>query len=480
MNAPFDLARLSPDDRVELTAIFEEKEKRQTRRMVESMFPDTGPLRRELYKKHLEFFEAGATKHERAFIAGNRVGKTVGFGAEVVYHLTGRYPHWWKGRRWNRPVKALASGDTHETTRDIIQLKMLGALSDRPEQIGTGLIPWQYIAGWVPRPHVKGAIELCRVKHVSGGESEFYLRSFEQGRAIFQGVELDIFWPDEECPLDVYTEGLVRTMTTDGISVLTFTPLSGRTDLVNQLMDPNSEAASDRCVVQCGWDDVPHLDEDTKQRMMAKLPPHQRDARTRGIPSLGAGAIYPVAEEDFVIEPFALPKHFRRAYGFDVGWNRTAAVWGAYDPDTDIQYLYSEHYRAHAEPSVHVAGIHARGKWIPGAIDPASRGRTQDDGVQLLATYTALGLELAAADNAVEAGIYAVWERLSTGRLKVFKSLQNWLNEYRQYHRDDKGKIVKVNDHLMDATRYLEMTGRNLARVEAPTYEEAEPADWRL
>lgn len=480
MNGSFDLSRLSPEDRIELAGLFEEVEKRQTRRLVDTMFPDEGPLRRELYQKHLEFFRAGNDKHERAFIAANRVGKTVGFGSEVVYHLTGRYPHWWEGRRWDRPVKVLASGDTHETTRDIIQIKMLGALSDRPDQIGTGLIPWQYIAGWVPRPHVKGAIELCRVKHVSGGESEFYMRSFEQGRVIFQGVELDIFWPDEECPLDVYTEGVVRTMTTNGISVLTFTPLQGRTELVNQLMDPLSEAAEDRAVIQCGWDDVPHLDEGTKKRMLAKLPPHQRDARSRGIPSLGSGAIYPVAEEDFVIEPFALPKHWPRAYGLDVGWNRTAAVWGAWDRETDVVYLYSEHYRSHAEPSIHAAAIHGRGKWIPGAIDPASRGRTQDDGQQLLVQYRDLGLELAEADNAVEAGIYAVWERLSTGRLKVFKSLANWLAEYRGYHRDEKGKIVKLNDHLMDATRYYEKTGRNLGRVEAPTYEEAEPADWRL
>jgi phage terminase large subunit-like protein len=480
VNAGFDLSRLKPENRAELIELLDEREKRQTRRLVDTMFPDEGPLRRELYPKHLEFFKAGATKHERAFIAANRVGKTVGFGTEIVYHLTGRYPHWWEGRRWDRPVKVLASGDTHDTTRDIIQIKMLGALSDRPDNIGTGLIPWQYIAGWVPRPHVKGAIELCRVKHVSGGESEFYMRSFEQGRVIFQGVELDIFWPDEECPEAVYTEGLMRTMTTHGITGLTFTPLQGRTPLVNNLMDPLAEAASDRAVVQCGWDDVPHLDEDTKKRMYAKLPPHQRDARSRGIPSLGSGAIYPIAEDQIVCEPFELPKHWPRAFGCDIGWNRTAAVWGAFDRDTDTGYLYAEHYRAQAEPTVHVAAIKAKGAWIPGTIDPAARGRTIKDGEQMIQVYTDLGLPMVPADNAVEAGIYAVWERLSTGRLKVFKTLGNWLGEYRGYHRDENGKIVKLNDHLMDATRYLEMTGRNLAKVEAPTYEEAEAPDWRL
>ncbi|MCW5977738.1 MAG: hypothetical protein KIT09_06655 [Bryobacteraceae bacterium] len=66
--------------------------------------------------------------------------------------------------------------------------------------------------------------------------------------------------------------------------------------------------------------------------------------------------------------------------------------------------------------------IQARGKWIRGAIDPACRGRSQVDGRQLWQMYTDQGLKLQTADNAVEAGIYRVWERLSAGRLKVLKS----------------------------------------------------------
>lgn len=480
MNARLDPANLAPDDRVEFIDLMDELEKRQTLRLVDTMFPDTGPLRRELYPKHMAFFEAGATKHERAMIAANRVGKTVGFGTEVVYHLTGLYPHWWQGRRWDRPVRAIASGDTHDTTRDIIQLKMLGALSDRPENIGTGLIPWQYITSWTPRPHVPGAIERVRVRHKSGGESEFWMRSFVQGREIFQGVELDIFWPDEEVPEDVYTEGITRLLTTGGMSVLTFTPLKGRTPLVMRLLDPNDEGKEDRFVIQISWDDVPHLDEDAKRRLYAKLPVHQRDARSRGLPQLGAGAIYPLDESQFLIDPFKLPAFWPRSFGLDVGWNMTAGVWSALDRDSDTAYLYAEHYRAHAEPSIHVAAINAKGAWIPGTIDPAARGRTIKDGEKLIQVYTDLGKPMVPAANAVEAGIYAVWERLSTGRLKVFKTLVNWRAEYSGYHRDEHGKIVKERDHLMDATRYDVMTGFDIATCEHLVYEEAAAPDWRL
>jgi hypothetical protein len=218
-------------------------------------------------------------------------------------------------------------------------------------------------------------------------------------------------------------------------------------------------------MTNAGWDDVPHLDAKTKKDLLDSTPPFLRDARSKGIPSLGAGAIYPVEESVFLVDPFAIPAYWPKAYGFDVGWNRTAAVWGAWDRDTDTVYLYAEHYRGQAEPSVHAAGIQARGKWIPGVIDPAARGRMQSDGQQLIVQYRELGLDLGIAINSREAGIHAVLERLSVGRLKVFKTLSNWRAEHRFYRRDDKGKVVKVNDHLMDATRYLIISGLKRAKT---------------
>lgn len=218
-----------------------------------------------------------------------------------------------------------------------------------------------------------------------------------------------------------------------------------------------------RAVVMVGWDDVPHLSEQDKDELLRSIPPHQRDARKKGVPSLGSGAIYPVPEEEIVVDPFPLPMHWPRAYGFDVGWKRTAVIWGAHDRDSDTVYLYSEHYRGQAEPSVHAAGIKKRGEWIPGAIDPAARGRAQKDGDQLFQNYLDLGLDITKAVNAVTAGIDATFERLSTGRMKVFSTLEHWRGEYRLYRRDEKGNIVKQDDHLMDATRYFVMSGLGIA-----------------
>ena len=119
---------------------------------------------------------------------------------------------------------------------------------------------------------------------------------------------------------------------------------------------------SSRSVILATWDDVPHLDERAKEMLFASYMPFQRDARTKGIPALGSGAIYPVPESDIVIPDFALPNHWPRAYGMDVGWNRTAAIWGAFDRETSTSYLYSQHYRGEAEPVVHAEAVKSRGK----------------------------------------------------------------------------------------------------------------------
>lgn len=221
-----------------------------------------------------------------------------------------------------------------------------------------------------------------------------------------------------------------------------------------------------RFTVVSSWEhDAPHLSKESRDEMLSAIPEWERDARTKGIASFGAGLIYPVPEEDIIIDPIEFPAWYRRAYGLDVGWNRTACVWGALDPETDVLYLYAEYYRGQAEASVHAEAIRSRGAWIPGVVDPAARGRSQRDGEALFKDYTdpdSGRLNIVLADNKVRGpfgGIQAVWSRLSTGRLKVFKSLQHWREEYRVYRMDDKHQIVKENDHLMDATRYLVMSG---------------------
>lgn len=220
-----------------------------------------------------------------------------------------------------------------------------------------------------------------------------------------------------------------------------------------------------RAVVSCTWDDVPHLSAKAKADLLASIPPHLRDARSKGVPALGSGAIYPVAEADLLEDPFELPPYWPRAYGLDVGWNRTAAAWGAWDRETDTLHVYAEHYVGQAEPALHAAAIRAKGLWVPGVIDPAARGRAQHDGTQLLARYADQGLNLSIADNGVESGIFEVWTRMTSGRLRIWRTCQNLVGELRLYRRDERGRVVKEHDHLMDALRYLCVSGLAVAQV---------------
>lgn len=452
--------------KIELLELLEEKQRRASRRKIYNYYPGKGPLRRELYPKHLSFFEAGAKYRQRLMLAANRVGKTEGVGLyELVWHLTGDYPEWWTGRRFDRPIKAWAAGDTGKTVREILQSKLLGPVG----QWGTGLVPGDTIERISRGAGVADSVDSIYVRSKFGGLSQLTLKSYDQRRESFQGTEQDVILLDEEPPMDIYTECLLRTMTNNGMLMLTFTPLMGMSEVVLAFLPGGQieeRADGSKFVVMATWDDVPHLDDEVKKELWNSIPPFQRDARSKGVPQLGAGAIYPVPESDIVIPDFDIPAHWPRVYGMDVGWNRTAAIWGAIDRETNTTYLYSEHYRGQAEPIIHADSIKGRGEWIPGVIDPAARGRNQKDGDQLLQQYTELGLELQTAINAREAGLYAVWQRMSGGKLKVFKSLGNWLSEFRLYRRDEKGNVVKENDHLMDATRYLVVSGLQVATTE--------------
>jgi phage terminase large subunit-like protein len=470
-----NIASLNFSEKLELMHQLEELERIRSGKRIDELYPETGKLARSKYKKHMRFFELGETCNTRGFIAANRVGKTYGVGGyELTMHLTGQYPEWWPGAMFDSPVRAWAAGDTRKTTKEILQQKLLGDYG----AFGTSLIPRDCILKWTPMPGVPEGVETLWIKHfndgVEDGRSQLVFKSFDQGRKAFQGTEQDVILLDEESDEGIRNECATRLMTTNGLLMETFTPLKGMTPVVLSYMPNGYEGeqtemvADGKALVMAGWDDVPHLDEAAKAKLLADTPPHLRDARSKGIPSLGAGAIYPVPESEFVVDNFEIPDFWPRAYGLDVGWNRTAGIFGAIDRERDILYLYHEHYRGQAEPPIHAAALRAPGAWIPGVIDPAARGRGQDDGKQLLKMYVDLGLKLKLADNQVEAGIYEVWQRLSTGRLKVCKSLKNWLTEYRMYRRDEKGKIIKDNDHLMDATRYLTMSGMKIAKVKQP------------
>lgn len=231
------------------------------------------------------------------------------------------------------------------------------------------------------------------------------------------------------------------------------------------------EVSPSRYIVQAGWRDVPHLDDKAKQELLDSTPPYLRDARSKGEPSMGSGVIYPIPISDIEVTPFAIPFGWKKAYALDVGWNRTAALWGAQNPVDGTIYLYSEHYKGQQLPVVHAAAIKARGEWIRGCVDPASKGSAQRNGEQLKAEYQSLGLKLTDANNDLADGLVACWQALALGQIKIFSTLQSFKAEYRVYQRvtDEKTGRTKIKegqaDHLMDCMRYLWLTWSKVATL---------------
>jgi len=444
-------SQLSSIPEITTADLIAEKERRKFYKL-DYYFPEYGPLARSGYIQHTKFLSDTAKFRESCFMAANRAGKSETGAYAVAVWLTGLYPDWWDGKRFNRSVDVLVSGETGKLVRDSIQQKLLG----KPGEIGTGMIPRDCIIAVRPKAGIPDAIDTVRVKFKGGGESTLQFQSYDQGRTAFQATARDVILEDEEPPIEIHNENLIRTMTTGGIVLLTFTPLKGLSETVLSMQEKQAKGLCS--IVTATWDDAPHLGESEKSELMAALPPYQRDARSKGIPQLGSGAVYPIPESEIIVEPFAIPDHWKVCYGMDVGWNATAAAWLAHDVESDTVYITHDYKKGQAEPAVHAATIKAKGDYN-GAIDPASRGRSQKDGEQLIRLYGEQGLKLFSADNTIEAGIFDVYERLTTGRLKIFKTCTETLGEYRIYRRDEKGRIVKQNDHIMDCVRYGIRTG---------------------
>jgi phage terminase large subunit-like protein len=241
-------------DNARALALLQEQKNRKAQRLFFEIYPanDTvwdGPTilgglmkpgqiihSRDKYAKHLEWLDAGREYRERCAMMANRVGKTFSLGGyELAAHLTGLYPDWWTGRRFDHPVSTWAAGDTYLSTRDIIQLTLLGEVTyrdGRKVMDGRGIVPGHLIGRNTWHNGVQDLIDTIVIRHVTGGSSFLGLKSYDQGRKAFQGTGRHVIWFDEEPPEDVYGEALIRTATVGGLTMLTFTPLSGLSEVV--------------------------------------------------------------------------------------------------------------------------------------------------------------------------------------------------------------------------------------------------------
>jgi len=429
----------------------------------------------EPYDWQKQWYAAGRENKQLLLMAANRVGKTLSEAFQVACHLLGEYPDWWTGVRFERPVTIWGLGVTGEQLRDVMQRELFGLYYGRQFD-GTGFVPKGRIVEIIPAMGTPRLAKDIIVTHASGGKSTLSLKAYAQGQHVLMGASVDYAWIDEE-PKDeaIYPQVMTRTATGNrgkgGYVSLTFTPENGMTQLVQQFME---DRAPGQYLQTVTWDDAPHLDEQTKEQLLAAYPPYQRDMRTKGIPLLGEGLVYPVSEEKIKVEPFEIPSHYKRLAAIDFGFTHpTAVCWVAYDADSDIIYL-TDGYRESGEfPAVHATAINARGTWIP-VIYPHDGDQQRGNGPTYCQIYRDSFVNLHSmfanpdGTNYVQPGIVEIYQRMVTGRFKVFSTVKPFWDEVRKYHTKN-GKIVKVDDDFLDATRYAAISVQRFGETQSNT-----------
>lgn len=461
-----ELSNLTNEEQNELIELLEAKNREKD---------ETKLYRYKPYLKQVEFHHTQS--RERLLMAGNQLGKTYSAAYEAAMHLTGEYPDWWKGAVFDEPTIGWGASLTSQSTRDTVQRLLLGQAGSW----GTGTIPKELIVDIKRSAHgVADAVESIMVRHKpTGGLSRITIKTYDQGRERWQGETLDFVWLDEEPPAPLYTEALTRTNATGGIVWLTFTPLLGMSDVVRRFLIEKSPGTS---VTNMTIYDVDHYSDAEREAIIASYPAHEREARARGIPTLGSGRVFPIVEEVIMEKPVSLPRHWPRICGIDFGWDHpTAAVWMAWDRDNDTIHVYDCYRVKEATPLIHAAAIKSKGQWIPVSWPHDGLQHDKGSGEQLAEQYKKHGLNMLKdratfedGSNGVEAGIMDMLDRMQTGRFKVAKHLHDWWEEFRLYHRKN-GKLVKEGDDLMSATRYAMMMLRKakvqMVEQNAPTYQ---------
>lgn len=458
-----DLSALTPDEKRELYELLKLKDIRAKRNRLAAYKP---------YAKQVEFHNRGAEYRERLFLAGNQLGKTWAGAYEVAMHLTGRYPDWWQGRRYNYATRWMAGSESAELTKKGVQRLLLGPPELR-EEWGTGAIPKECLRDTSMKAGVPDAVSSIIVRHVCGEDSVIQFNSYDQGRTKWQADTVDGVWFDEEPPQPVYSEGLTRTNATGGMVFVTFTPLLGMSDVVKRFLLDKPAGA---CTTTMTINDVEHYTQEEREAIIASYPEHEREARAKGIPIMGSGRVFPIVEDGIKCNAFPIPPHWPRIVGLDFGIDHpTAAVWMAWDRDADVLYVTDTYRVKDQSILIHGASIKARGDWVPVAWPHDGLQRDKGSGEQLMVQYKNQGLNMLKeratfedGTNGVEAGLADMLTRMQTQRFKVFGHLSDWFEEFRLYHRKD-GMVVKQADDLMSATRYALMMRRF-----AKTQEEAQ------
>ena len=431
-----------------------------------------------------DFCAATKDFYECCLCAANQIGKTYTGTTIDAMHLLGDYPDDWVGHKFDFPPLCWCLGFSMEKTRDLLQSTLFGEYQNG--KFSGGLVPADRIVSHESAAGTQNAMRSVKVKHKLG-VSTMQFWSYSQGHHAIMGDVVDWFHVDEE-PRDqkIRPQVLTRTINGDrgrgGRGIYTFTPENGRTDLVIQFMDTPSPA---QFFMKKGWNDAPHMTEEKKERLLAQYSEHQRKMRTEGEPMMGVGRIYDIGDEFIACDAFEIPSHWYVIGAMDFGWDHPQShVKLVHDRDADVIYVVNGWKQSKVSANDSWGAVRHWAEGIPYAWphDGLQNEKGRDDATQQKEHYAKAGFKMLpmmatwpdvpdgkggwmSGGNSVEQGLYEIGDRMRKGTFKIFNGLHEVMDEVRQYHRDEKNKIVKVRDDLLDAIRYAYMMRRFAVRI---------------
>jgi len=285
------------------------------------------------FEHQKSFFLTG--KHERrGILAANRIGKTVSTCFETAMHLTGQYPDWWEGYRFDKSITCMVAGEGWSQVALVLQNELLGTQDVKiTDNLGTGAIPRECIVVNTMRNDGANCIGV-EIRHKSGSNSYLLFANYTQ-----------------QPPDDFFSEIVTRTATTQGKVLCSFTPLKGLNGLVSKFW--NREEGYE--FIRVSWDDVPEYDPwgqpfllmSTRRQLERDYLPHEREARIAGKPVMGKGAVfqlnnwptYKTGEIDFQRMP-----NIQRVISLDLGLvnDKTVISLMYWEPYERTAYLHKQ------------------------------------------------------------------------------------------------------------------------------------------
>jgi len=455
-------------DKIKLIEALTEKARRLSLSKMTRMLASFYPWQR-------RFNAATKTKRACALIAANQVGKTRTGVTIDAAHLTGDYPDDWEGHKFESPPLCWLLGFSGEKTRDLMQHKLFGRLSNGV--FDGGLIPADRILDYKSMTGTSGACREVRVKHRKGiSVCQFW--SYSQGQHAMMGDVVDWYHIDEE-PEDqeIWPQVVTRTLNGDrgrgGRGILTLTPENGKTELVCKFMD---EPDDSMYLQTATWDDAPHMTEEAKKQALAMYPSYQKDMRSKGVPLMGAGLIFEHDTKAISCPRFNIPDHFYLINGCDFGWDHPQAhVQLAIDPDSATVYVTHAWKASKKQPFEAWQAVKAWAIDVPTAWPHDGNQHEKGSAKQQKEYYEDAGWNMMDEHSkwedggiGVEAGLMRLNELMLTGKFKVFDDLWEVLEEIREYHRKSMPNglsvIVKIKDDIIDAIRTAFMSARYAER----------------